>query len=126
MQSLWSSSNYASSYKARVGFTYQLDAYARHGVASDLVGRQFFAYPFLASATASVPLPPFGTLFLDPSTIVNLAPVAIPQPAGMSTLSFLVPNVPSLVGMSLYAQALIVQQPALARLTNLTADVSVQ
>ena len=58
--------------------------------------------------------------------MVALPPLRIPQPAGMNTLSFLLPNVPTLVGVSLYGQALIVQQPALARLTNFTADVIIR
>jgi len=55
--------------------------------------------------------------------MVALPSLAIPQPAGVASMSFTVPNVASIAGVSLYGQALVVQPPALARLTNLLADV---
>ena len=39
-----------------------------------------------------------------------------------SSVSVVLPNDPSLVGVTLYAQALLVQYPFLSHLTNLTAD----
>ena len=47
-------------------------------------------------------------------------------PAGVSMVSYAVPAVPSLVGGSVYAQALIVPYPYQAGLSNLVADVLVQ
>lgn len=58
--------------------------------------------------------------------MIRLPAFIIQQPEGMSSLSFIVPNLPGLVGASIYAQALIVQYPVLNRLTNWTADVIMQ
>ena len=57
-----------------------------------------------------------------------LSPFIIPQPAGVGSVSFTVPNVPSFVGTPVYAQALLVPLPfqAQARLTNVTADVIIE
>ena len=49
-----------------------------------------------------------------------------PQPAGVGSVSFTVPNVPLFVGISVYGQAVLVPQPFPARLTNVTADVIIQ
>ena len=83
-----------------------------------------FAFPFVSTARAHIPLPPFGTFGLDPTQMVALPAFVIPQPAGMNSVSVVLPNVPSLAGITLYAQALmvVVQYPALWRLTNVTAD----
>ena len=102
----------------RLGFPYQLDAYARYG-SQRVVD---VAVPFVSTGTASIPLAPWGTFGLDPTQMVARSPFVIPQPAGVGSVSFAVPNVPGLVGVTVYAQALLVQYPA-ARLTNLTADV---
>ena len=80
------------------------------------------AVPFLSTGTASIPLPPWGTLGLNPAQMMPLPPFVIPQPAGVKSVSFMVPNRPSLVGVKFYAQALLIQYPA-AYLTNVTADV---
>ncbi len=103
----------------RVGHSYRLDAYARYGPAS-LVD---VALPFVSCATARIPLPPLGTVGLDPSCTVALPAFVIPQPAGVASVSVVVPNNPSLVGVAIYAQALLVQFPVQNRLTNVTADV---
>ena len=106
------------------GHTYTLEAYARYGPPSvtDV------ALPFLSTGTASIPLPPLGTFGLDPTQMAALPPFIIRQPAGVGAVSFTVPNWPSLVGISLYAQALLVPLPfqAQARLTNVTADLIIQ
>jgi len=104
-------------YPAQLGAHYLLAVYARYGRATN----GDLAYPLLAPATANIPLPPLGTLFLEPSTMVPLAPLAIPQPSGVSSLSLVVPAVPSLVGVTLYAQALLIQHPS-AFFTNSTED----
>ncbi len=77
----------------------------------------------LAVVAASVPLPPLGTLRLDPNALLPLPSFVIPQPAGVGSISFTVPNVPALVGAPVYTQALLVQDPFQAWLTNATADV---
>jgi hypothetical protein len=53
---------------------------------------------------------------------VALPPFAIPQPAGVGSVSVTVPNVAGLAGVSLYAQALLVDAQG-ARLSNVTGDV---
>ena len=45
---------------------------------------------------------------------------------GVGSISLSVPNVPSIVGTSVYAQALLLQDPFSRRLTNVTADVVIQ
>ena len=43
-----------------------------------------------------------------------------------SSISFTVLNVPGIVGVSIYAQALLPQDPFSLRLTNVTGDVIIQ
>jgi len=57
---------------------------------------------------------------------VSLPLLPIPQPSGVGSVSFTVPNAPALVGAPLYAQALVVPFPLPARLTNVTADVIIR
>ena len=83
-------------------------------------------FPFVSIARARIPLPPLGTLGLDPTFMVALPAIIIPQPGGMGAVSVGVPNDPNLIGVSFYAQALLVQHPALVLLTNLTADLIVR
>ena len=80
----------------------------------------------LSAGTANIPLPPLGTLGLDPTRMAVLPPFVIPQPAGVGSVSFTVPDESSLVGVTIYSQALLVQYPTRALLTNVTADVIVQ
>ena len=68
-------------------------------------------------------LPPGGTLGLDPAGIVWLPAFVIPQPAGVGSVSIVVPNDPSFARLPVYAQALLVQDPVQIRFTNVTADV---
>lgn len=105
-----------------LGYGYELNVYARYGAARP----QDIAYVVLSSAAANHPWPPFGTLFLEPSAMVALPPVVIPQPAGVSSVSFVVPYLPSLAGRPLHTQALVLQPPTQARLTNPVADVLVR
>ena len=100
------------------GREYRLDAYARYGFPrlSDV------AFPFVSTATARIPLPPLGTLGLDPTRMVALPAVVIPRLAGMSSVSVVVPNLPNLVGVTFYSQALLMHHPVRARLTNVIAD----
>ena len=55
-----------------------------------------------------------------------LPPVIIPQPAGVASIRIDIPNLASLVGSSVYAQALVVPYPLPPRLTNVTADVLIE
>ena len=67
-------------------------------------------------------VPPYGTFGLDPFQMVPLPVVPIPQPAGVGSVSFPVPDDRSLLGATVYAQSLLIQFPS-AHLTNVTADV---
>ena len=79
-------------------------------------------FPFVSTATARIPLPPLGTLRLDPTRMAALPGFVIPRPAGVGSVSVIVPNVPNAVGVTVYAQALLIQHPVLSRLPNVTAD----
>jgi len=102
---------------SRLGGAYRLDAFARYGPP----GTQTVAGLFLSTGTGNLALPPWGTFRLDPSRLAALPPRVIPPGPGLSSVTLMVPNAPGLVGVTLYAQALIIQPPA-AYLTNLTAD----
>ena len=56
------------------------------------------------------------------SQAVGLAPFFIPQSTGMSSVSVLVPDDPSLIGVPVFAQALLLPYEGPWRLTNVTAD----
>ncbi len=109
-------------YLLRPGHAFQLDLYARQGRPNLLD----VAAPFFATAPASLPVPPFGVLGLAPTQMVQLPPVVIPQPAGLTSLQLRVPNVPVLTGLSGHAQALIIPYPYSARLTHATTDVLIR
>ena len=47
----------------------------------------------------------------------------IPQPAGVGTVGFTVPNVAGLIGQEIYSQALLVAYPNDLRLSNVVRDV---
>ena len=61
---------------------------------------------FAATGTGNVPLPPFGTLLLDPGRLFAIASGGL-DPRGRASLTFGIPNDPTLVGLDLYWQALI-------------------
>ncbi|MGH7150706.1 MAG: FG-GAP repeat domain-containing protein, partial [Planctomycetota bacterium] len=68
-----------------------------------------------SAGSASLPLPPFGTLRLLPSTLFIVAGGVL-DPQGRADVSFLVPANPALVGLSFYWQAVVGPPP---RFTNL-------
>jgi hypothetical protein len=107
-------------YLARPGRVYPLDLYSQpgYGVATH------WALPFVAPSAARIPLPPFGVLGLAPARLVMLPLVTIPPQSGKGTLLLPIPNDPSLVGGSLFFQAIIVSSPDPldVRLTNVAAD----
>ncbi len=59
---------------------------------------------------------------LDLSQAVGLPPLFIPQPTGMNSVSVLIPDDPSLIGVPVFAQALLLPYAGPWRLTNVTAD----
>jgi hypothetical protein len=66
-------------------------------------------------ASASIPLFPFGTLRLDPATLLHVGGGAL-DPQGRASLSSLVPPIPALVGVSAYWQAGVGPPPLLTNL----------
>jgi hypothetical protein len=102
----------------RIGHTYRLDAYARFGPphTSDLV------LPVAAFGAATIVLPPFGIVGIDPGSAVTLSPIVVPQPAGVGTLPLAIPLAPWLVGLRLYTQGLHLAPPLPALLTNSITD----
>ena len=100
----------------RIGSPYTLDVYARTGSAAATS-----AVALLSTGTASIALPPLGTFGLDPDTAVVLPTLTVPQPAGMGSLTFVVPNVLALAGLPIHTQAVVVQAGA-PRLTNVMSD----
>lgn len=105
----------------RRGHPYTLDVYSRrYGPTSALD----LALPYLSTTRLSIPVPPFGILGIDPMAPLPL--VLIPQPAGIGTVTWMLPNNPAFVGIKVFAQALLLQGPTEIRLTNVTADVILQ
>jgi hypothetical protein len=70
------------------------------GLPGDLFG------VFLAAGTAALPLPPFGTLLLDPATLTALGAGAVPA-NGTAATPLPVPNLAALVGLTVHFQALV-------------------
>jgi hypothetical protein len=101
----------------QVGQPYLLDAYSRYGPPAVFD----VAVVVLSTNRVSVPVSPFGLLGVEP--MLQLPAVVIPQPAGVGTVAWTPPNVPGMVGMPLYSQALVVPWPFDARLTNVVGGV---
>ncbi|MEM7205890.1 MAG: VCBS repeat-containing protein [Planctomycetota bacterium] len=100
-----------------LGATYQIDVFAqRAGHAAPIT-----ALPYLATATATVPVAPFGVFGLAPP-VVALPALSIPAAAGIASLALTVPNAPALAGIRLHAQALVLSGVGTGNLTNVTAD----
>ncbi len=101
------------------GGSYELHLFAR-GVPP---GQTTVALPVIASRTARLPVPPYGVFGLDPASSVSLPAVAIPQPAGEATIRLAVPTSPSLLGVPVHTQALVVRSTGAAHLTDVVHDV---
>ncbi|MEZ5966330.1 MAG: VCBS repeat-containing protein [Planctomycetota bacterium] len=103
---------------AKIGTAWPLQVFAKPSYATALQT----AVPLLAAAPASIALPPWGTLGLDPSSLVVLPAVPLLPPAGTVTVPLPIPNTSALVGLGLFAQALVVHDGSEARLTNVLAE----
>lgn len=92
----------------RSGRTLTLEGHARGGPprVADVV------LPIASTGRARSPLPPLGTVGIDLAQAVALPPFLIPQPAGFGSVSVALPSAPSLVGLPVYCQALIVPDPS--------------
>ena len=102
----------------QIGQPYSLDAYLRYGPTSTID----LAAIYLSTAPASI-ASPFGTLGIDPALAVPFPTLVIPQPAGIGSVGFTIPNVPGLIGQVIYSQAMLVAYPANLRLSNVVRDV---
>tara|TARA_R110002072_G_scaffold141664_3_gene286958 strand:- start:73683 stop:75314 length:1632 start_codon:yes stop_codon:yes gene_type:complete len=103
----------------QVGQPYSLDAYMCCGT-SNIAN---FALCYLSTAPAAIAMPPFGTLGIDLATAAPFAPLIVPQPIGVGGAGAMVPNQPSLVGQTIYSQAMLIAYPFDLRLSNVVADV---
>ncbi|MCA8977370.1 MAG: VCBS repeat-containing protein [Planctomycetes bacterium] len=102
----------------RVGHSHTLDIYARYGAPHlfDL------AIPYASFAPASIPLPPHGTVGINPASSIAFTPMLIPHGTGGDALIVAMPNSTALVGVSLYWQAGLFQDPLTPHLTNVSRD----
>ena len=103
----------------QINQTYTIEAYARFGPPSAID----LAVPAASFGTASVPVPPFGILGLDPTQLSILPAITIPQPQGVGAFNIAIGNIPSLIGVNVFLQALYVPLPLpLERFTNVEGD----
>jgi hypothetical protein len=103
-----------------MGAPYRLDVYSRHGATggTDLALVDLSFLP----ASPPIPVPPFGTIGIDITTMVVLPMLQVPQPAGVGSVTLQIPTLPALAGRSLYTQAIVAVGPGQIRLTNVVSD----
>lgn len=83
-----------------------------HAYGGDGTNPQFIGLllsPQLASPAVAVP--PFGTLFLDPSLVAYHSTVVIPGTGGETSIAWAVPSIPSLLGTVVHAQCACLHRP---------------
>ena len=102
----------------QVGQPYSLDAYMRYGT-SNVAN---FSVTYLSTAPSSI-ASMFGTIGLDLAQAVPFPTLIVPQPSGVGSVGFTVPNAPSLVGQAIYSQAMLIAYPHDLRLSNVVRDV---
>jgi len=107
---------------AILGRRYRLELFATPGYGTAVQS----ALPLLSlsPATPSIPVPPFGSLELGPVGLVALPPVPIPATTGKATIEWTNPPSPSLLGQTLYVQALTTHRvvPPESHFTNAIGD----
>jgi hypothetical protein len=103
----------------RPGYDWLVEAFASFAPA----GTTDIALPWLSTTRMAIPVPPLGTLGIVPQ--VALPAMVVPQPAGVTSSTWPVPNAPALVGVSIYVQALQLSLPGAVRLSNVVADTLV-
>ena len=64
-----------------------------------------------------------GTLGIDLTQAAPFPTLILPQPAGVGSVSWTLPNVPGLIGQELYSQALLVAYPNDLHFSNVLRDV---
>ncbi|MHC4898790.1 MAG: FG-GAP repeat domain-containing protein, partial [Planctomycetota bacterium] len=101
----------------RLGQQFSLDFHVRPGYGQAAA----LAIPYVALAEARTPLPPFGTLGLDPKTALALPWVTVP-PTGKLAMKFTVPQDQNLRGLRVSFQALMIDNVTPAHLSNVITD----
>ncbi|MCK5944879.1 MAG: VCBS repeat-containing protein [Planctomycetes bacterium] len=104
---------------AQLGQPYHLDAYMRYGEPSAVD----LAAIYVSNVPASIPMSSLGTVGIDPSMAVPFPVAVVPPPQGVTSVTFTIPNQPSLVGLELHSQAALVGYPDDLRLSNVVFDV---
>ena len=99
-----------------LGQPWLVDAYVRYGPQAT-----HLAVAFLSTTRVHLPLPPFGTLGIDP--MAQLPLITIPSGPGIGSASWSVPNLPQAVGLTVHAQALFLTATSLDRLSNVVTAV---
>jgi hypothetical protein len=108
---------------ARVGGPYELQLHYVAGAVGAVTGATFMLNT--NRLLPPVPLPPFGLLSVDPVGAVlgvGILPMAPADAAVGLSCSLVLPGSPSLLGATLYSQALVLGG-SFASVTNLVADV---
>ena len=79
----------------------------------------------LALAPAPLPVTPFGSLYVDPNGLIYLPWTSVNPATGKGAVVIRVPDDPSLQGLTVYVQGLVVDLANVSdtHLTNYTADV---
>ena len=80
------------------------------------------AVPIVGTGELSTPLPPFGTLHIDPAQMLVLRPVYIPPSGNPIEISLHFPKIPNLAGLPWLAQTLVLEPTGTTRFTNAVVD----
>ena len=97
----------------RVGRPFRWNLHRRPASASPSL-----AFLYLSTRRLRVSLPPYGTLGIWPDVPQG---IAVLRAGGSTTIAWSVPNLPTFVGLHVYAQALLAA-PGDVRFTNVTVD----
>ena len=98
---------------------------AAHGVGGEGVeapGRAELPFCYSAPAPAHIPLPPFGVFGLDPALTIPLQPIYLPPPGVAVAATANLPADSALEGLTIHAQAMIVDPLVPAHFTNVVRD----
>ncbi len=103
-----------------VGETYRVRVYRHPGW---LTG-SWYAATFFSLDRANVPLPPWGTIGLLPTSTILLDQGPIPAPAGVAEFARPIPADSALLGTEFHLQSLVLEpSTGAARLTNVASEV---
>ncbi|MBK8976573.1 MAG: VCBS repeat-containing protein [Planctomycetes bacterium] len=112
-----------SPHEAVVGAPLPIEFHSRPGY-STATSVGYLLLNFLP-APRGIPIP-FGTVLIEPTSMIFVGATTIPAPAGTAQTIVPVPNIPSLAGLPLYFQALIADASTPLpneRLTNMAIDL---